>query len=265
MKKLKYFARYLVSKVCYSHENKRAKNLVKEQRITGGYQRIYHFHIRKTGGTSINFAFFALNGEKKGRLGYDNLSKNRFNYRSIIDRNVYVGWDRYLLQTGDYFYGFSHLPTHAITIPVNTYCFTILRDPISRIISHYKMLRYYSENSINLNLLRSEPWYNSDIINFIENMPTDHLLRQLFMFSKDYDINEAIANLSKLNRVMFTESFDEGCQGLRSDLKIPIEIYREKSYNIDVAIDNRAMKLLELKMSREVEFYNSAREIFLNN
>ena len=45
-----------------SENNSRSKELSKKPLLKNGYKRIYHCHIRKTGGTSLNSMFLSVDG-----------------------------------------------------------------------------------------------------------------------------------------------------------------------------------------------------------
>ena len=107
-------------------------------RWNGNYDRIYHYHIRKTGGTSINKMFHSLSGESPDVVYAQLASTNPRQIR--VNKFVFAGWQKNLLEMGDYHYGFSHIPFSQLTLPERTFTFSCFRDPTSRVLSHYRML-----------------------------------------------------------------------------------------------------------------------------
>ena len=60
----------------------------------------------------------------------------------------YIGWNKPVINAGNWFYGFSHIPYHQLELPANTYRITVFRDPVERIISHYRMVKGFKEKGI---------------------------------------------------------------------------------------------------------------------
>ena len=83
--------------------------------IMYGFRRIYFYHTRKTGGTSLNHIFLSLGGEKSETV-YERIIQKP-NHRIIINDKVFVAWNRWFIQQGHYFYAFSHIPHHELRLP----------------------------------------------------------------------------------------------------------------------------------------------------
>lgn len=171
-----------------------------------GYDRIYHYHVRKTAGTSLNLAFkSAFSSAFLGSPQEEELFKRKW---AMIGGKLYVTHNEFLLERGQYFFGDGHAALHEINIPPNTFKITILRDPIKRVVSHYRMIRYWNKNRIAHPARYSEGRYaGSSFSDFINIIPRKHLLRQLYMFSKNFDVGEAAHNLGSMNFIMLTENY----------------------------------------------------------
>lgn len=212
----------------YLLDDRRELANLKPVPIPLGYERIYHFHIRKTAGTSLNFAF--RNAYLDGFSGSANEAALFRRHWAVHAGRVYVTHNKYLLERGEYFYGDGHAAFHEVKIPANTFMITIVRDPVKRVLSHYRMLMYWRNNNINHPARPQEDGYlGNSFSDFLDRVPRSHLMRQLYMFSKRLDVAEAIENISKMNFIMVTEDFSEHLERLGSLLDIDLRAYKEKS------------------------------------
>ena len=229
-------------------DNSRCKQLSDQYRIAGDYRRIYFYHIRKTAGTSLCAAFFRLaapNGEEAMSV----LAKR--GGRIVLDDKVYVGWNRYLIERGEYFFGFSHFPAHRLRLPNETYTVTCLRDPVRRIISHYKNTKYYEKHHPDQKELQRLDV--SSLSNFVATMPKKDLLRQIYMFSKTYTVSEAADRIASCSYYFFTEEYAESLKQLAQRLSVPLEASHENRLPVDVEIDEREIEQLREQMEPEYQ------------
>lgn len=230
-----------------SKENRQVSRLFQQQTTPP----IYHYHIRKTGGTSINFAFLSNAATPNTENFYQQLS-NKKNNRLIANERVFVGWNRVLIEGGKYFYAFSHTPAHELRLPKNIFTFTCLRDPTRRVISHYKMLSYYQENNIAHPCMRVEgAWLGDSLDDFLKNIPKNHLMNQLYMFSKNYNIEEAEARIRACSYYFFTENMEQGIADLSVRLNLELPLSHQKKYDISISISESQMAQLKEKLALE--------------
>lgn len=213
---------------------------------------IYQFHNRKTGGTSLNFVML------------DHASLNDSDaYKKLLDSNgkgynfpkgKVVGWDRNTLMKGQYFYGFSHIPMHQIKLDLpNFYTISIFRDPVDRVISHYKMLEERKKNNPSHSLLSKEGnFIEEGFSGFIERLPNEHLLNQLYMFSVNFNIAEAVANIRSLDCIFQTENFSIGIDSLNRDLGLNLKSYHKRKTS-KIMLDSNLIKKLKEKLRPEYE------------
>lgn len=238
--------------------NERAENKVIKRLISEGNldTSIYHVHIRKTAGTTINHAF--LSTCNPGNVGqfYRSLGR-KHNHRLIKNDKVFVGWNKYLIDQGKYFYGFSHIPLHQLHLPPNVLKITCLRDPIKRVLSHYNMLRYFQVNNIDHSCMKTEgKWLGSSFHDFLDRISKKHLLNQLFMFSKNYSVHEASENILSLYYCLFTENLENGLRELENKLQLKLPIAHEKKYGYKEDIPKDAMERLQEMMDDEYKMIN---------
>lgn len=210
------------------------------------WKRIYHYHIRRSGGSSLNFAFLSLGGEN-GVEVYRELTAAE-PHRVVSGGRFFIGWERRLIEEGDYFYAFSHLPKHRLELPRETFTFTCLRDPVDRVVSHYKLLRRYVDDSIPHPCLKTEgPWLGDGFCHFLSNIPKEHLLNQLYMFSKTFDVSEAFDNITGCSNFSFTENRRAGLAALSAKLGLRIDLlHANDTSKIPVATTSELERLREM-------------------
>jgi len=237
----------IFSSLLPSKENRQAHHLYQAQ----NHPPIYHYHIRKTGGTSINFAFLSNTAASDVDDFYQQLTKKK-NNRLIANERVFIGWNKRLIEDGKYFYAFSHIPAHELQISKNTFTFTCLRDPVRRVISHYKMLCYYQENNIAHPCMRVEgTWLGNSFDDFIKNIPKSHLMSQLYMFSKNYNIEEAEELIRACSYYFFTENIEQGIADLSTKLNLELPLSHQKKYEISIPISESNKVHLKEKLAPE--------------
>ncbi|MEO1436009.1 MAG: sulfotransferase family 2 domain-containing protein [Bacteroidota bacterium] len=230
-------------------EDAKAKKVMEEFSFHPDYDRIYHYHVRRTGGTSINMSFLQLNGREPARTLFDQLA-DRKKHRLIVHNKVYVAWNKKLIEEGNYFFGFSHIPAHDLELPENTFTLTCLRDPVNRLLSHYLSLKYYLQKDENHPVLEIEgKWLGRSFSDFLDQLPKRNLLRQLYMFSKSYDLQEAADRIKSLNFFTYTVELEEDIRALSRQLNLELESFHERNYNYRERVQesdiNRLRELLE--------------------
>lgn len=225
------------------------------------YKRIYHFHIRKCGGTSLNTAFCAY--PDKNQKNYQLVASSSEN-KAIINNYPIVGWNLKHLKRGDFWYGFSHLEYDKIfPLKKNTFTFSFLRDPVDRVVSHYRMIMEWKNSQIPHPAFKEEGiWLGNSFKDFVHNIPRQHLQNQLFMFSSKFNIEEALKNLQTLDFV--------GLMGV--DEKLFLDVI-EKNFNINldyshirkskykIFLTDSDKSVLTEKLKEEYIFFKMAKKI----
>ena len=195
----------------------------------GGFRRIYHFHIRKTGGTSVTKMFMHCEGNDGSAYAELNRRPDR---PSIQKRLVFVR-SKELVEKGNYFFGFSHRSFDQVSLPPNTFTFTCFRDPARRLMSHYNMLLHFSKKENPHPCFETEgKWVGETVEDFLDRVPREHLQNQLFMFSEKFCVAQAIERIRSLNFWMFTEQFDAGVSQLSELINLNLRpMHQRKSPN----------------------------------
>jgi hypothetical protein len=233
-----------------------------------GYKRVYHYHVRKTAGTSLNSAFWALGG---------------LDLRAMSDSQVleggglrFVRSNRRLIEEGDYFFANSHQPAYELRLPPGTYTITILRDPAARVVSYYRYLLWARSNPTareaepfigdvlaesafldrRLSLRRREVAFRD----FLDRAPAERLLTQLRMFSARLDPAEAAENALACSATCFTETYGRDLRRVAAELRLDLSERRERSFGERVDLSEDERLLLHERLAPEYAMIERVRE-----
>jgi hypothetical protein len=218
--------------------------------VNPDYERVYHFHVRKTAGTSLNSAFWALGG---------------LDLRAVAAEQAIEG-----------FFANSHQPAHELRLPPATYTITILRDPAARVISYYRYLLWARNNR---RARKVEPFIDdvvaessffgrrfslrrrqADFRDFLERVPTERLLTQLHMFSARLDPAEAAENALACSATCFTETYPEDLRRVAAELRLDLSEKRERSFGEKVELSDEEQRLLRERLAPEYAMVELVRE-----
>jgi hypothetical protein len=223
----------------------------------GEYNRIYMYHVRKTAGTSVAFALMRLAGTDP------NVIERRLAHFSFAQSHGYrfVAHNAALVSQGSYFFAFSHAPAYAVSPPQSdTFKFTVLRDPIDRVVSLYRYLAS-PESDSNFSIrapIEHRRWATEGFDRFLDQIPPWHLSNQLKMFSESASVDEAVDRLSRLSMILRVEQLDRDLRRLQEALNLRLSLTRERSSVLsftptDAQRDRlRDILKLEFEMLRQV-------------
>lgn len=240
------YYKFKINSLLHQEENKTCRSIA-HYNIADDYNRIYFFHIRKTAGTSLNnmICYYSSGDESL----FDNLSRKR-NHRLLAKNGkIYVGWNQHLIEEGNYYYAFSHIPKHFLNLPEKTFTITCLRDPAKRVISHYKMLLEEPKKNKRKLINNEYKWLGKSFSDFLDNIPRNHLLNQLYTFSSKCDIQEAYDNIIQCSYFFFTEEFNNGIANLSKVFGFNMSQMHRRKSNVEVDLTksdlDRLMSLLK--------------------
>jgi hypothetical protein len=234
------------------------RRIVAAQRAHRGYDRFYNIHIRKTGGTSVNYMFYALCGEDSADV--DRRLHEAEKRVVVCGGMVYTWGNQQVIESGHYFYGASHIPAHQLRLPPRTFTIVTLRDPLQRLISHYRMVLADSRKSAGREHRQiEESWLGSGSFGeFIGNMPREYLCGQVYTFSSRMDAAEAADRICTCSHVFFVEEFAAGAAELAAKTALPLAPVHVRNRDTDVPIDAndadraRAMLAVEYAMIEQI-------------
>ncbi|WP_299116139.1 sulfotransferase family 2 domain-containing protein [uncultured Winogradskyella sp.] len=224
------------------------------------YDRVYHVHIRKSAGTSINSAFWNIAGL--------NLKSVKRKALLIKGSYVFVRNNENLINDGCYFYANSHIPYWNLNIPTNTFVFCMLRDPYKRLVSLYRYLKWVKDldpkeaTSIEPyynTIYKQTVWLGNSFNDFLDNVPMKHIQNQLYMFSETGNVEEALHNISKLDAIYHQEKFEEAITDLSLLIGKELQVKKERVFgkNETIVISYEEELKAREKLAKAYQFYNN--------
>lgn len=229
-----------------------------------GYRRIYLIHIRKTGGTTLNNLFLSLGHEDYKTL-YGELGRTTL-HRLVRNGRIFVGWTRELINAGNYYYAFSHIPYHELHLPDRTFTIVCFRDPARRVISHYNMLMEYSRRHVSHPCMAVEgKWLGRSFHDFLDRMPKAHMLNQLYMLSERFDVEEALERVRSISHVMFTEKYASGLEGLNRKTGLDLQPAHIRRSGYKAEIPEQEQIRLRAMLESEYQFIERIKQMIAEN
>jgi hypothetical protein len=238
----------------------RIRWLASTYEIGDGYRRIYHFHVRKTAGTSLDAAFWNL----------ANLDLLDFEKKTYTCKNglIIVRGHKKRIEDGHYFYASSHIPAHELRLPGRTFTLVMLRDPLARVLSHYRYLLWRlndpdaeAREPFFDELEPELPWLGESFGDFLDRVPREHLLRQLYMFSDSYDVDEAVERIAACSAVGFTEAFAESLEEIARRLDLPLSVRSERRFQYPVHPTDTELARARVLLEPEIELLARVTEL----
>jgi len=231
----------------------------------GTYTRVYHVHLRKTAGTSLNSAFWALGG-------CDLMTMKRAPL--VVSKSwSFVRNNLQLIESGSYHYANSHIPYWKLRLPVSTFTFTMFRDPLERLQSLYTYYLWIAQTSREEGL-QIEPYFDSikeklpemgkGFGDFIAHLPEKHLMNQLYMFSETLDVDDALVQVEKLDKVYFQSNFEAAILDLSNELGCSLEVRRERKFpKPQILITDEEKVMAKRLLEKEYHFYEMLQKRYL--
>lgn len=211
---------------------------------------IYFYHIGGTGGRSVIKSFLDYAGDAMLFQVFFHEDGN------IVKRGK--RFHRSPQPREDAFFACSHAPYYACEIPPNTFRFTLMRDPITRFAGRYR------QHHMALRMGTTTNWVGNNILESAQQMPRSVVLRQLAMFSKGFNVEEALSKLQGLNVVGRCETMAKSLETLSMQLQLefPLQEFTEREHPVFRGNPKIIARSRRCVQSEVREHYAALQEIF---
>lgn len=253
------------------------------------WDSVIFIHCQKTGGSAVNHAFYEGLIDEKDQLEFERnnahdplygsktyrestlgrrITKrlNRSENRTLLYQKTLITKSKKIANTRGFTFFSGHTPIEDL-LPIKKKCFvfTILRDPLDRLISRYRMDYYLADLEGGLMHYDREHFRETihspeDYFKLLKSEYRNEISHQLSCFSKNNSVSEALENLNKCNAVLNyqdleKELYDKICKEI--DLKLKIR--KVNSYDVNLPkITNSVKSRLEKDLELEIQFYKTA-------
>lgn len=171
-------------------------------------EKIYLYHIKKTGGRSLKISFFNHYCESFNINPID-----IYELQSSGLKDLCFTLDDMIINTTPdepFIFQSDHAFVDCINIPKHYFKVSIFRGPINRLLSYYRMIDRWNRTRPEAEWLKKElPYIKNGWKGFLETIPKEILLEQIRMFSPKYDLKEAFNNIISLDHVMINEQYEK--------------------------------------------------------
>ena len=134
---------------------------------------------------------------------------------------------------------------------------TIFRDPIERIVSHYNYIIGKIERGENEDwLVKERPLLGNSFTQFIDNLPPEKLLNQLYNFSENYNLIEAVDRIKSLNLILTLENLSEGILDINNMLGLNLRIMKKNMSESFYRASSKEIRYLKDKVEKEIDLFN---------
>ena len=260
-------------------------------------KRIVHYHIMKTGGTSVNHFFYSL----LNNINFDNIESkfpNIKDYQSEHFKKQSIGGKIYMIsnRNGGNVSGnnyviarsrilrklglFSFIHQHNLSLSYlqnkKYFCFSVIREPGSRFVSLFKNLyklklddKIYHYGNTYKNFNDIEIYHNPK--KFIDRIKRNKFLffNQIHTFSKNLNIIDALENIKRLDFILNQSNLNKDFLSLLKRLELKeTNLDFAKKFD-DIKIDKNILNELKILFYKnnelETEFYKNIQNLKLNN
>lgn len=227
---------------------------------TTRFSRVYHAHIQKTGGTSINHSLYEILGANPKDID-ENAAQGKC--RSTVDGYKILAHDGLAHKVVD---DFTYCHSHGLFEYTKYWrdresclIFTILRDPVARFVSYYNELLnmdYHPKLLEQVDLAKS-----MSIVPFAQQSHEYYLKNQIVLFSGNGEPAIARSNLHTLDAIFFQDDLEAAYRFFETHTGRRLTRKSERAYHKRVTVsDDERAQLAEI-LEPEIRFVAEARRI----
>jgi len=211
---------------------------------------IYFMHIPKCGGTTIDHIFLKLS------LALGSFKFKRFKYPNVKQSNKFT-----LKNVDDAIPTFisGHLDYNFTKNLENVFKCTIIRNPLDRVLSHYKFSLFKkNKNPTEYSL---DNFIKDEIDNYRENLVTRHFSGMLKVKKRleENDKQKALENIEIFDQIDIFDNWDYFVSKLLSKYGLPSILYsryQEHSYDFVFNPNQSEIDLIREHYKYDFEMYN---------
>ncbi|MFN2141256.1 MAG: hypothetical protein ACK2U5_12290, partial [Candidatus Promineifilaceae bacterium] len=106
-------------------------------------------------------------------------------------------------------------------------------------------------------------WLGDSFSDFIDNAPRKHLQRQFYMFSANYDLQEALERIVNCSYLLFTDSLAYDVTDLARILGLDLHIEHTRRSTRNSSLTSADKRLAEIALEPELRLFEELRRLGL--
>jgi hypothetical protein len=147
-----------------------------------------------------------------------------------------------------------------LSLPGETFIFAAFRDPIQRVVSHYRMLVQYIAAGIDKPFMALErDWVGDSFDDFLDRLQHERLLNQLWMLTPDFEVSSAMDTVRDLDHVLVLDRLPEGVAILGSRLGLELPVRHDRPSSVPFALSKSNQERLARLVQPEQHLLDQVR------